>query len=69
MPPRKPFRKRREPEDYQRRGWLPRGVSITVYDIQGTAISEELANSIVSLVEAEVKKANAPALAIDVRKS
>lgn len=71
MPPRKPFKGKRHhhQEEFKRREWLPRGIHITVYDIQGTAISEELANRIADLVENEVKKANAPSLAIDVRKS
>jgi hypothetical protein len=61
--------KRHHQEEFKRREWLPRGIHITVYDIQGTAISEELANRLADLVEQEVKKANAPSLAIDVRKS
>ena len=68
MAPRKPFRKR-QPENYKARDWLPRGVSVTVYDIQGTPISEKLANDIAATVEKMVKDSGIVSLAIDVRKS
>lgn len=67
MPPRKPFRKR--PDNFKARDWLPRGVSITVYDIQGTAISEKLANEISATVEKMVKESGINSLGIDVRKN
>ena len=45
----------------------PRGVNITVYDIQGSPISPDLVRQIVSTVEMMVKVSNNRALAIDVR--
>jgi hypothetical protein len=66
MAPRKPFRKK--PEEFKARNWLPRGAHFTVYDIQGTAISEALTKEIEAAVTAIVAKYNVPTLAVDVKK-
>jgi len=63
---RPPFRKK--PEEFKARGWLPRGTHVTVYDIQGTAISEALTKEVEQAVRAVVEKYNVPTLAIDVKK-
>ena len=47
---------------------LNRGVHITVYDIQGSNISDALVARIESAVEEIVQRAGVPALAIDIRK-
>lgn len=46
----------------------PRSVSITVYDIQGSPISEDVVNRIVSHAEESIKGSNIDTLAIAVNK-
>lgn len=60
--------KKKKPEEFKARTWLPRGIHITVYDIQGNAISEELANKIAKTVEQLVVESAVPSLGIDFKK-
>lgn len=46
----------------------PRSVSITVYDMQGNPISNDIVNRIVSHAEESIKKENMQTLAIAVNK-
>lgn len=46
----------------------PRSVCITVYDMQGSPISDDIVKRVVSQVEESVKKSNLNTLAIAVNK-
>lgn len=46
----------------------PRSVCITVYDLQGSPISDDIIKSIVSQTEESLKKSNVDSLAIAVNK-
>lgn len=60
--------KRRKNNNWTAYKHYPRSVCITVYDMQGSPISEDLIKSIVSQTEESLKKSNIKSLAIAVNK-
>jgi hypothetical protein len=52
---------------FRKRRGLPRGIHVTVYDIQGEQISPEILDKVVKAVEGVLDRNNAPHLAIDVK--
>jgi len=60
--------KRRRNNNWTAYKHYPRSVCITVYDMQGSPISEDVVNKIVSLAEESVKASDLNTLAIAVNK-
>lgn len=60
--------RKRKNENWTAYKQYPRSVSITVYDMQGNPISEDVVSRIVSHAEESIKKDNLKTLAIAVNK-
>lgn len=60
--------RKRKNENWTAYKQYPRSVSITVYDMQGNPISNDIVNRIVSHAEESIKKENMQTLAIAVNK-
>lgn len=60
--------RKRKNENWTAYKQYPRSVSITVYDMQGNPISEDIVSRIVSHAEESIKKDNLKTLAIAVNK-
>lgn len=60
--------RKRKNENWTAYKQYPRSVSITVYDMQGNPISDDIVSRIVSHAEESIKKENMQTLAIAVNK-